>query len=248
MTHLLFCDETDVVRAKGGNFFLYGGLVIAPDQYADACAVVTEARADLGLLPSEPLKFSPKSRPSRIDTAAWTAAKDKVLRGAGGLGLQFLGVYVHESIAKTDSKVHFAVDALCVAFDQVLAAAKGHGFVVIDHTHDVDRADFAEIASGAVAVSIFKSDLKAIGGVAFGHVESALPLQITDVVLGALRYCMEKPHHDVSVDIYRALGGLTGKLEQRPWNVKVPHYASDYARLRADLSDLGARAKQEQQG
>ncbi len=243
MTHLLFCDETDVVRQHGGNFFLYGGLVIAPEQFAHACAIVADARADLGLLPREPLKFTPKARPARVEAAAWTAAKDKVLRGVSQLGLHFLGVYVHEAVAKADAKVHWAIDALCVSFNQLLAPVKGQGFVVIDHTQDVDRADFAEIASGAVAVSIFESDLKSIGGVAVGHVESALPLQITDVVLGALRYCMEKPHHAVSADIYRALGGLTGRLEQRPWNVKVPHYASDYVRLRDDLTALGARSK-----
>jgi hypothetical protein len=67
-------------------------------------------------------------------------------------------------------------------------------------------------------------------------------LQAVDVALGAFRYCLEHPEHDVSVSIYQALSGLDGQLEQRPWEVKVGRYRSDYDRLRADLADLATRA------
>lgn len=217
---------------------------MSPDQYANICKLVAKARSDLGLNPSEPLKFSSRARPRHVDANAWTDAKKKVLAGASSLGLQFHCIYVHNSIAKSDEKVHFAVDALCVAFNEALTRINGHGLVVIDHTSNVDREDFAEIASGVMRVSIFENKLSSIGGVSVGHVEWVLPLQLTDVVLGALRYCLEKPDHEVSINIYRDFRGLEMMLEQRPRTIKVWAYQADCDRLRADLDALEARANQ----
>ena len=242
MTHLLFCDETTVTRSVGGDFFLYCGLVVSPEHFQPVCDAVSEARRQLGLLPSEPLKFTPRARPDRVTPQDWTSGKDLLLRRLAELQLPLIGVYVHASIARSETKTHWAVDALCVKFNGMLLAKSASGFIIVDHTREVDRADLAEIASGAVAVSVFISDLSAIGGIGFGHVETALPLQAVDVVLGAFRYCLEHPEYDVSLALRRALDGLDGSLEQRPWKVMVPNYKADYDRLRADWMELGQRA------
>ena len=84
-------------------------------------------------------------------------------------------------------------------------------------------------------------------GVSFGHVESALPLQAADVVLGSIRYCMEKPDHNVSVELTGALSEFSGLLEPRPWKVKVARYAQDYDEFRQDWRELGDRFKADQQ-
>jgi hypothetical protein len=242
MTHLLFCDETTIKRENGENFFLYGGLVVSPDQFEKVCDLVAEVRSDLGLRPDEPLKFSPKTCPPRIARTDWTAAKDRLLRGLSGLKLKFIGIYILESIASSDEKTHWAIDALCVQFDEILESAKARGAVIVDHTRDVQRADMVDIASGAVAVSVFLNELPRIGGIGSAHVEAMLPLQATDVVLGAYRYCFEHPKHDVCVDIWRSIAGLDSKLQKRPRQIKLAHFDAEYKALRQGWVELSERA------
>jgi hypothetical protein len=237
-TQLLFCDETTIKRHGGAAFFLYCGLVLAPPQFGLVCDLLARVRQRIGLLASEPLKFTTRQAPKRLDHQTWTSAKSEVLAGLGTMGLPLIGVYVHEAIANSQSKTHWALDALCVEFNKRLVATGDRGLVVVDHTRELDRSDAAEIASGTTAVSIFTNKLSAVGGVASGHVEAMLPLQAVDILVGSLRYCLENPTHDVSAEIASALVGLDIKLERRPWNVKVPEYLQDYLRLSSDWRDL----------
>ena len=238
---MLFCDETKVKRPSGAEFFLCGGLVVPGAMFADVCDVVAQARASIGLAPKEPLKFSVRGRPKRIDGDAWTQAKSMLMAGLAPLGLHVFAIYLHESIAKQDQKAHWALDGVCLAFNGHLASVGAQGFVVVDHSKELGRADLADVASGTLSVSVFESALPRVRGVSFGHVESALPLQAVDVVLGSIRYCLEKPEHDVSVELAESLSHFSGALEQRPWQVKVPHYAKDYNRFEADWLELGQK-------
>jgi hypothetical protein len=241
MTHLLFCDETTIARPSGGRFFLYCGLVVPPDRFAALCDLISAARDQVGLDPSEPLKFSPRACPTRIGREAWTAAKSFLLEGLAPLELPFIGVYVHESIASSDNRTHWAIDAVCVKFNEIVTTARTRGLVIVDHTKDIERGDLADIASGAVKVSIFRSDLGSVGGICSGHVEAVLPLQAVDVATGALRYCLEHPDHDVSVQLRGSLRGLAMAVERRPWTIKIAAYRADYERLQDDWQALSQR-------
>lgn len=238
---LMFCDETTVQRPTGVEFFLYGGLVVPGSRFEAVCDAVDAARTSIGLKPNEPLKFSGRERPKHVDSAAWTAAKSLLMQLLAPLDLHVFAIFVHESIAKQDEKAHWALDGVCLAFDAHLGASGGQGYVVVDHSKNLGRSDLADVASGTLAVSTFESALARVRGVSFGHVESSLPLQAIDVVLGSLRYCLEKPQHDVSVDLIGALSCFSGVLAKRPWQVKSARYEADYKEFDKDWRDLGAR-------
>ena len=91
---LMFCDETNVKRPSGAEFFLYGGLVIPGAKFAAVCDVVAGARASIGLEPNEPLKFSVRERPKRVEPAAWTEAKGALMVGLAPLDLHVFANYV----------------------------------------------------------------------------------------------------------------------------------------------------------
>jgi len=241
---MMFCDETKVKRASGAEFFLYGGLVVPSESFGDVCDVVARARESIGLKPKEPLKFSVRDRPKRIGPDDWTQAKSELMAGLAPLRLHVFAIYIHESIARQDQKAHWALDGVCLAFNGHLASRRAQGLVVVDHSKELGRDDLADVASGTLNVSVFQSELPLVRGVSFGHVESALPLQAVDVVLGSVRYCLEKPGHDVSLQLAGSLSGFSGQLERRPWKVKVARYSSDYDDFARDWADLGNRFRQ----
>jgi hypothetical protein len=244
---LLFCDETHVPRPSGAKFFLYGGLAVPASQFASVCDAVASARNSIGLLPSEPLKFSVRARPERIERSDWTAAKELLLSMLAPLELNVFSLYLHEAVAKQDHKAHWALTGVCVSFERHLSVIGAQGFVVVDHSKELHRSDLADLAVGTTSVSVFQNSLPSIRGVSFGHVENVLPLQAVDVVLGSIRYCLEKPEHDVSSKLAASLSHFSGVLERRPWNVKVPTYASDYKEFLDDWCALGERFEQQKE-
>jgi hypothetical protein len=169
-----------------------------------------------------------------------------LMSGLAPLGMYVFAIFLHEAIANQDQKAHWALDGVCLAFNQHLAGAGAQGFVVVDNSKELRRDDLADVASGRLSVSIFRSELDRVRGVSLGHVESALPLQAVDVVIGSIRYCLEKPSHDVSVELAGSVSHFSGKLERRPWNVKTAGYAKDYTDFESDWRDLGTRFRSKQ--
>lgn len=244
--HLLYCDETDIARPDGTRFFMYGGLVVASSQAAGVAGAVIAAREQIGLLPHEPLKFAIRARPERVSPSDWTDAKRSLLGQLAVTGVKVICHLVHERIANQDHKAHWALDAACVEFQDQLGKTNGRGLVVVDHNEGLSRQDLAEIASGETVVSVFRNKLPSIDGVALGHAETVLGLQAADVLLGSIRYCLEKPDHDVSVDLIGSLGRFSGVLETRPRVVKVAAYRADYEALRSEWADLSDRWHEKQ--
>lgn len=247
--HLLFSDESLIDRDSGFKFRVTAGIVLKEAQIDSLCTVLAGERRRIGLQPSEPLKFSHHNRPKRIEEKDWTEAKRIVLEAMASTGVALLSHIVLENIASTRAP-EWAMDALVTMFDRLLECDGGCGIVVADHWA-YGREDLAEVAAGTVG--IYDSRAPHVMGVSTAHVEAMLPLQLADLAVGALRFCLGRPAFDVSRTLFGYLSAMiwpgfstsdpphswySGGLELRPSHVQVQRYDNEYKQLKADIDSL----------
>lgn len=249
--HLLFSDESLIDRESGFRFRVTAGVVLKEEQINSLCSVLTGERHRIGLQPTEPLKFSPRERPKRISEDDWKEAKRVVLEAMAYEGVALLAHVVLENIASNQAP-EWAMDALVGIFDRLLDCDGGCGIVVADNWK-YDRNKLAHVAAGSVG--IYGSKAPHVMGVSTAHVEAMLPLQLADLAVGALRFCLGRPNYDVSKTLFGYLSKMlwpgfsdaqppdawfSGGLELRPSSVQVDHYADEYKQLKVDIRSLCA--------
>lgn len=254
--HVLFCDETEVDRPSGYKFSITAGIVLKEDQIRSLCTLLTQEREQLGLQPTEPLKFSSKEKPERLTDEEWLNAKRAVLEGMASQGVALLAHIVLNNIAAKEGP-EWAIDALVGAFDRLLECDGGCGIVIADHWK-YKREDMADVATGKVG--IYGSSAPYVMGVATAHVEAMMPLQLADLAVGALRFCLGRPDFDVSKTLFGYMRQMIwpgfgtadppdawfwgGGLELRPSEVMVTTYANEYKSLESDIRTLSEEASQ----
>lgn len=74
----LFTDETNVTD-KEGDFFIYGGLIVTPDQMQSLHDEVLGIRARYGSMDGDQFKFQTASRPSQVTIEDFAKAKGEAL-------------------------------------------------------------------------------------------------------------------------------------------------------------------------
>jgi hypothetical protein len=131
-------DETNLDRSQG-TFFIYGGLVMTPEQMAEVHHAVRDLRAAYKYEPGDDFKFHTKSRPSQITIDTWTESKAAILSGTADIGIDMIVYVVHHGIAANqpvEKRMKYALNATVTKFDMGYLAAKNEVGVVC-----VDRLD-----------------------------------------------------------------------------------------------------------
>ena len=201
---VLFADETNTEPSRDVEFFIYGGLVLSGEQVEEVHAGIRQIRADLGLSHREPLKFS--GRPRRITAAEHRDAKGAVIAMLGDVGARFIAYCVHHDIAKGVSvgqRNEYALNTLLWGFHRLLRLEDEHGLAILDQLRPQERYIVSRLNSeGLEMIDGRMVPLPRLSGIATAHVEWSHCLSACDVLLGAFRYCVNKPEHDASREMF----------------------------------------------
>lgn len=254
--HVLFADETNTEPTREAEFFIYGGVLLSADQIPDVHKGIRDIRRDLGLAHAhkEPLEFS--GRPKRITADQHLDAKRAVLELLGEVDARFIAYCVHHDVARGVSvgrRNEYALNTVLWGFHRFLVREKDYGLVVLDQLRPQERyvvsrlnADGLEMYDGDVV------PMPRLTGIATAHVEWSHCLSACDVLLGAFRYCVNKPNTAASREMFPAVAPLlwcwvdsSGRrfvreygVFLRPKEVKVPRIKARYDALVESLNRL----------
>ncbi len=252
--HVLFADETNTEPTRDVEFFIYGGIVLSAEQVPEVHEGVRNIRSKLGLQHKEPLKFA--GRPNRITADKHLEAKRSVLELLREVEAQFIAYCVHHDVARGVSvgkRNEYALNTVLWGFHRFLVHEKDYGLVVLDQLRPQERyvvsrlnADGLEMFDGNVV------PMPRLTGIATAHVEWSHCLSACDVLLGAFRYCVNKPNTDASVEMFPTVAPLlwhradsSGRhsvreygLFLRPKDVKAPRIKARYDALVASFKQL----------
>ena len=254
--HILVSDETNQQPSKDAKFFIYGGLFIPVDSLPELDALVARARKESDYEPGDELKFGTHSRPDHVTVEQHIAAKNGVLEGCYDLGVRFSAYLVLHDIAKSrplEEQVGWGVNTIMSAFNRFLEEKKDTGICV------VDRLPFAGgyqklrelfqtgITTEKVTMPLDRIHLFATTCGGASHASS-----VTDIVLGAFRYCVNRREPTTATDTmfplvahlmwYKKQGNTVYLGERgliyRPKEVKYEPYKREYDRLDEHLRAL----------
>lgn len=248
--YFLLADETQVARPEA-SYYCYAGLVLDSARLPIVDAAVAQQRTALGLEPAERLKFADRARPTRISRDAWRQAKSEVMAAVLDAEGYMLSIYVHLRIAAGGQLEHWAFDNLALLFNDFLASRDSVGLMIFDHSEAINRPDVADVVSGITSIGAWRAQAPRVLGVATTHVEWLHAAAAADISIGSLRYCLEKPEHDVSKNMFEIISRLVWSNGGNPpdaWMGRgftflprrilwVP-YSRDYNALKGDIRSL----------
>jgi len=252
--HVLFADETNTEPTRDVEFFIYGGVLLSTDQVPDVHKGIRDIRRDLGLGHREPLKFS--GRPKRITSADHLQAKRSVLELLTDVDARFIAYCVHHDVARGVSvgkRNEYALNTVLWGFHRFLVREKDHGLVVLDQLRPQERYVVSRLNTDGL--EMYDGDvvpMPRLTGISTAHVEWSHCLSACDVLLGAFRYCVNKPNTAASGEMFPAVAPLlwywvdsSGRryvreygLFLRPKEVKSPRIKARYDDLVASFNRL----------
>jgi hypothetical protein len=131
----LFTDETNIEPSQG-RFFIYGGLILTPEQMLESHNAIAEIRSKYGFKAGDAFKFQTNSRPSHMSIPDWTSAKREAIAAAERIGAILIIYVVLHDIAKNKSKqtnLEWALNSVLAHFDMRFLAEKlSYGMVCLD--------------------------------------------------------------------------------------------------------------------
>lgn len=257
--HWLHTDETNLEPSQG-TFFIYGGLIATPEQMVGAHTLVRDIRSKFGFRPQDSFKFQTASRPKHISIEDCSEAKREAITGACSLGIKMMAYVVHHQITKSkskDKKTEFALNALLSHFDlRYLAEKEAFGAVCIDRLPESFSYKYLEnIFRQGVNVDGRTVPLDRILHYSITSEGASHMNSLVDLTLGGLRYCANacfgegKP--EVAAKILPPIADMMWSKPKEgggrqigdhgfvayPKNIRVPHLAEDYTKLREALSE-----------
>lgn len=190
--YVLYCDETNFEK-KANDFFVYGGIVVAPDKALAVSNAVDELRKSLGVPLDYVLKFNPG--PQGFSNEQFIALKKGVMGISAAHGVKLLVNLLLHDIAKNSEEARlFCVNTLCYHFDCYLYRPDSHGLVLIDRFHDkkIDGQLNEKLAVGLTGPLPYTNTLKLkrIVGYHYTAIGQSHFCSVIDVVLGSLRFAV----------------------------------------------------------
>lgn len=261
--HTLFLDETNLSPNEGA-FFIYGGLVLTPEQMITAHDAIDNIRHKYGYLPGDSFKFQTNARPHQLSIEQCRAAKREAIQAARDVGAQLIIYVVLHNIAKsqtTETNIEWALNSMLAHFDmRFLAEYQSHGAVCLDRLpdqfaygylaskfqHGVELPDGRQETLSRIIHYSVSSD-------GASHISS-----LVDIALGGMRYCVNAAggigKEDVARDILPPLAEMMWhKLQndgvrqvgsygflQYPKVIKVQSYQAEYDSLVRTLTEWGS--------
>lgn len=249
----LFADETNLEPAQG-DFFIYGGLIMTPEQMTAADAAIADIRSAYGLKPDEQLKFQTKGRPSRYSPKQWNEAKAEVIQAAGKIGVQMLVYVILHAIAKgkkPDERIGLALNATITRFNN--GFLKDHddvGVVCVDRLKESFgfkylRQLFQQGNDFGQLNRVIHYSMSCDGA---SHISS-----MVDIALGGFRYCVnaagdENGNPDTAKKIIPPLGDMMWHVVNSKGEHQVGGYGYipypkviNHAPYKKKYDDLAAR-------
>lgn len=229
--HLFLVDETNRDFVED-HFFIVGGLVFRPDQFAAVDAAVALRRAQAGFRPGDSFKFDTNARPGYVDAAQHREAKKDLVADLHQIGVRMIvSVVLHDLAANQDynTRMEWALNTVAGAYARLLQADGGHGMMLMDR--DNDRFDHLEY--------LFQHGLRMWNG---NHVTVSDRIKLfgmtndnasnlssaADVALGAFRYCANTAvgngREPVAREMFPNLAKIMWSVVDRSGNLLIGGY------------------------
>ena len=207
--HVLFADETNTEPTRHVEFFIYGGVILSADQIVEVHKGIRRIRQQLGLRHTEPLKFS--GSPKRITAEEHREGKRAVLELLGHCGARFLAYCVHHRITGPSiaRRNEYSLNTVLWGFHHFLAVEGEHGLAVLDRLRPEERLVVGRLNSEGLEMSDGrKVPMPRLVGIATAHIEWNHCLSACDVLLGAFRYCVNKPDTGAAREMFPRVADL----------------------------------------
>ena len=188
--HLLYCDETNFQKLSG-DFFVYGGIVIAGAMARGLADELVSIRKNFGVKPDFQLKFNPG--PGGMSHQEFIGLKQAYMAAAVKYEVRLLiNLLLHDIATSSDDARRYGINTLCFHFDCLLNRTNTSGLVLIDRFNDKQLDDHLneKIAVGLTGSLPFGSSKKLnnIIGVHLTAIGQSHFCSLVDVVLGSLRF------------------------------------------------------------
>lgn len=262
----LFADETNTEPTDEVEFFIYGGLVLTDEQLVSVHEGVLDIRAEFGLTPDEVIKFADRARPERFERDEWRLAKNRVIDLLTEVDATFIAYLIHHRVTGENMSIRneYALNTLLWAFEKYVRTVTDHALVVLDPPNlQSERLTLACLATEGLDMGGGRMvPLNHIVGLAVAQVDYSMALSACDVLLGAFRYCVNNPTHDVTIEMFGKIAPLLWYnpanaesrhvrefgLFLRPQNVRVPAISERYDELVEELQRLSNSGEQDDAG
>ncbi len=258
--YYLFADETNTTPKsdKGVKFFVYGGLIVPADKISLIDNEIRQLRHEAGYLKTDSLKFSANSRPKTLSDEEFAVIKQKLIGLCIKHECKLLLYVVHHEIAKStgiNKTIKWGADHIISKFHNFLETKQADGIVIIDRLSNTAEYQLLieKFTIGLTypdkVVSLDRIKLFASSCDNASHLSS-----LSDVLLGAFRYCINNPATSQASktmmqnlvmliwsvkngsDIDPFERGLT--FRPLPDTVTIPKYKKDYDQLVEHLNAL----------
>jgi hypothetical protein len=253
--YLLVCDETNLQPSQTVDFFVYGGLAVPADAAGRLSQRIAEIRQAHGFQSTDKLKHQNKAKPPHVAKADWDAAKGEVIAACRDHDVKLIACLIHHKIAanQKDNLIEWQLDTVLDVFNgTLLGQADDVGWVIIDRLGNGKEYDLlkTKFAKGASSKSGFWYPYPRIVGYAATCEVASHLASATDVVIGALGYCInQRRMMAVPKQIFSAISPLIYRPFDLPiWSfglnlrpIKVQFYGPEYRSLKAHIDLLLAR-------
>lgn len=260
--YLLYCDETNIEERKG-DFFLYGGICIPPENCASLSRRIDEIREAAKVPATFKLKFLPA--PNGVNHETFIELKKSIIAAAIDSGARLLvSVILHDIATTPDVARRNAINTLCYHFDCLLNRYKSTGLVLIDRFSDkqIDGHLIEKFSVGVTGLPhTSQLRLSNIVGFHYSAIGQSHFSSLIDILVGSLRFAINAHTRDQKQNLATAskiLEGIqplffrekeTSPISElsfffSPKTIKVDSYRTKYENLKAFLNDGGINTAQ----
>jgi hypothetical protein len=247
---ILVADETNLTPSEKIQFFLYGGAIFDPGSIMEIGNKIREIRSQYKIKPHEKIKFNIHSCPQEVTREQHTEIKNKIIELAAEHKVKVIINCVLHQIAKNkegNELVEMSSATVFRRFNQFCFEQSEPGIVLADRWPFDDGFSFLESCQfGEITYSSgYTIKLPNIYGYAQVSDNSTVLMSVSDVIIGAFRYCINNREKTiVNTKLMPKLGRLLWfKKEHGVLNVKdrglntsprrviIPKYRREYKNL-----------------
>jgi hypothetical protein len=259
--HLLYSDETNL-DPKTCEFFTYAGVIIPPETASKLSEDIDALRDEYEYKADELLKFNTRERPKHVTPDKHRDIKKKLMEASARRGVKFISsVILHKIATSPDDARLNGINTVCYHFNCYLQRVQDNGIVLMDTFQDNRLAPFMreKLSVGLVGMPFSPTmRLNRLLGFHLASIGSSNFCSVVDIVIGALRFCINSrthlDQHVTAKQLFKQLGKLairdsSGKVEEigfffSPKSVKVSSYLTRYQELWQYLKDNGMECSQ----
>jgi hypothetical protein len=264
--YLMFGDEADHEAVQGKKFFVYGAIFAPTNSLVALHNAIEQLRARNNMVNTDSLKSASRSRPKDMSSEAHRDLKAEVMKSAREVGnVRFcVQVTLHELARNQehDDLVLWGANTILGKFNQFLRENKTHGYVILDklpvgqpYRYLKEKFQIGNTLPDGSTVRLDR-----VLGVGHAVDGSSHMCSVSDVLLGAFRYCVNEPdNEEAGKAMFPVLmsmmwkgprdGGTTAEdygLCFRPLTVKEAKHQAEYNGLATRLQGyLDSKSKSE---